>query len=579
MTYFPNREYRVKTDDGSAYEVAVTMSHVYNVTGAGDEYFNVVDYGADNTGATDTVSSEQQAFDACEAAGGGTVFYSSGTYLRAANHVTIPSGVEIRIKGDMAWIDGAGTADHAFVFDTGGGVEYPTFPLVIFEDIYMKNFEWRAIEASTYDTGGRSTITRLEMTGCQFDNTDFGAFFYTKIGSALISGNTFENFSGDAVGCLQVGSKYEADVANIGYIIIKDNIVKNIVSTHASDTHHALIAFGNHVVFENNIITDNTSTGTVVGAGPSAIGVKAYDVLIHGNILTNAGGSTDGHIYVKGLERDGTGDSPFDNGGPSYNIIISDNIVISTEEELWNASENGISVDGGDNGKDNVHIHGNYIEGLRSGGVKVEGDGDHNDITIENNTINNTRTNYGIRVNTTGKRISVCGNRVTGFGTDGTEANPIGIRVDGAGALTDLVVSRNTISDDGLTAGSGAIFGLYLRQAAGDMTNATVKDNIVSLTGTRDQRGLEIIIADTGSVTHGNVKDNEIEITDTLGYEYGISSSAEIYYDKDDLAPEGRVYAPIGKTFVDLGGGAGVTLYVKESGDWTNTGWKGVTTA
>lgn len=37
--------------------------------------------------------------------------------------------------------------------------------------------------------------------------------------------------------------------------------------------------------------------------------------------------------------------------------------------------------------------------------------------------------------------------------------------------------------------------------------------------------------------------------------------------------PEGNVTASPGAIYVDTGGGAGVTLYVKETGVGTNTGW------
>jgi hypothetical protein len=38
-------------------------------------------------------------------------------------------------------------------------------------------------------------------------------------------------------------------------------------------------------------------------------------------------------------------------------------------------------------------------------------------------------------------------------------------------------------------------------------------------------------------------------------------------------SPEGVVVAKIGRLYVNASGGAGTTLYVKESGDMTNTGW------
>lgn len=38
-------------------------------------------------------------------------------------------------------------------------------------------------------------------------------------------------------------------------------------------------------------------------------------------------------------------------------------------------------------------------------------------------------------------------------------------------------------------------------------------------------------------------------------------------------SPEGVVNAKVGRLYVDTAGGAGTTLYVKESGDMTTTGW------
>ena len=38
-------------------------------------------------------------------------------------------------------------------------------------------------------------------------------------------------------------------------------------------------------------------------------------------------------------------------------------------------------------------------------------------------------------------------------------------------------------------------------------------------------------------------------------------------------SPEGAVSGMIGQLYIDKNGGAGVTLYVKESGAGTNTGW------
>lgn len=38
-------------------------------------------------------------------------------------------------------------------------------------------------------------------------------------------------------------------------------------------------------------------------------------------------------------------------------------------------------------------------------------------------------------------------------------------------------------------------------------------------------------------------------------------------------SPEGAITASVGRLYVDTAGGAGTVLYVKESGDATDTGW------
>ena len=554
------------------------MSPDYNVTvsmGGGSAmpsgYFNVKAYGAVGDGVTDDTAAIQAAVDAAAAAGGGTVFFPRGTYIIASPYIDVPSTSPLRFLGDNAWLDGDSTGDHAFVLNNGGGAGYPTFERIEFKDLKFKDFAARAIECSTYDTGGRSTITRFVMEGCAFDGMPEGLHLYCKIGSALVTDNTFENFSGTTIACIFLGSKYEADVDDVSHMIVSRNVVKTATSSSAS---WAFVAFGHTVIFDDNIITDSVSTGGS-GTGPIAIGVKAYNTIITDNIITNAGGSNDGHIYVKGLERGGVGDSPFNNGGPSYSINISGNRVTSTATGTWNATESGISVDGGDHGKDNVQISDNYLEGLRGNGIKVEGSlgGDHDDMSITDNIIYNSRSEYGIRIYIQGKRTSICGNKISGFGVDGTSTNPIAIRIDGIDDLIDCNVSNNVISDDGLTAGTGSIYGIYVRQDDGLLGNFIAKDNSITFSGTRDQTGITVFGGSgTPTMIGGEISGNVVSITDAATNKYAISTSAQIYYDQDEDTPEGRVYAPVGKMFFQTNGGAGTSFYVKESGTG-NTGW------
>ena len=62
------------------------------------EVFNVLDFGAKGDGVTDDAAAIQAAIDACEAAGGGTVWCPAGTYLITATLLIDDNGV--RLVGD-----------------------------------------------------------------------------------------------------------------------------------------------------------------------------------------------------------------------------------------------------------------------------------------------------------------------------------------------------------------------------------------------------------------------------------------------------------------------------------------------
>ena len=554
---------------GTTIQVAVAQGITFQHTGV----FDVTFYGAKSDGSADSSGGEQAAVDACEAAGGGTVYYPPGTYTRVSTHVTVPSAVEIRFLGDAVWIDGASTADHAFVFSVGNGAgDYPTFPFVRFEGLGFKNFEWRAVEQSSYETGG---ITRLEVVNCKFDNVAFGLYFYSRIESALIQGNLFENASSDEIGCLFIGSKRESDVEYCGNYIIKDNIALNLESTHATDASTIFQAFGRDVIYDTNIIENiDVPNATTHLAGPTTLGVKAYNVCINGNILNNAGGNSDGHIYVKGLGRGDTGTGT--NGGPSFAITITNNTVISTEVETWNGSESAISIDTGAHGTDNVHVHENYIEGMNAAGIKIEGTADHDDMSVSNNTIYGTKDGYGIRVFTPGSRISITDNKISGIGV-GTSTDPMGIFVIGTDDLTDLVIKGNIITDNGFAADSGHTFGISVQQTVGDMLRPIIKGNIITLSAAAAaQQGIRMYIAGTATITNGIITGNEIDITDADTEMYQIANTQVVCYrDKGTGSPVGVVDGRIGDTFRRLDGGAATSFYVKESGDWTTAGWVG----
>lgn len=105
--------------------------------GAHAKEYNVVsEFGADNTGATDTTAKEQEAVDFILANGGGCLYYPPGTYKRTGAPVAITcNNVKIRIAGAGAGLSIfslSGEAIQAFVQtgaegETGGNIEISGF--------------------------------------------------------------------------------------------------------------------------------------------------------------------------------------------------------------------------------------------------------------------------------------------------------------------------------------------------------------------------------------------------------------------------------------------------------------------
>jgi len=489
---------------------------VYNVTVAVGgtvpaltRQYIVTDYGADPTGVSDSTADIQSAVNAAAAAGGGTVLFPSGTYKIASPFIVISDTDPVRLVGDGAWLDGGGTADHAIIIGNGGGTGYPVYEYIEIDGLWFTGFIDRAIEAVSYDANGRTTVTRLVINNCRFEDTAIGMILACKITSADISKNTFIDLASatsDGATAITVGSKFDVDMADTGNYIIHDNTVIGAVASHVSAEQHAILAFGYNVSMHGNIVKNNSS----VNVGAFGLSVKARFANICNNILDDAGSSNDGHIYIKGLGRgDGTTGS---NGGECYSVNVANNIIRSTLTDAINASESGISVDGSSDGKDNIHIHGNYIEGIRSNGIKVEGSGPHSDITIEGNNLYNIRRDYGIRYVSNGARLTIRNNRISGFGTDGTQSNPIGIRVDPNEALDVCDIYGNMVSDLALAAGTGTLYGVFIRPSTGATSKIHVRDNTIDMQTNRGCIGLYVAVSGSGSFTTGNIGNNNIYV-------------------------------------------------------------------
>jgi len=109
--------------NGTNYGVPVSLIPTQIIGSIG--YFNVLTYGADATGATDSTAAIQAAIAAAQAAGGGIVFFPQGTYLVSAT-ITIPAN-SISLMGvgmGASKIQSASIVIAPTVVQTASGVSY-----------------------------------------------------------------------------------------------------------------------------------------------------------------------------------------------------------------------------------------------------------------------------------------------------------------------------------------------------------------------------------------------------------------------------------------------------------------------
>ena len=144
---------------------------------------------------------------------------------------------------------------------------------------------------------------------------------------------------------------------------------------------------------------------------------------------------------------------------------------------------------------------------------------------------------FNVNGNTSSTTISLTGNKVLGVGTT---ASTGAFRI---GNLRDAIVSNNTFS--GVTgAGSSSLL------VQGTQTSVSATGNIIA--------------ADSGGITQSGTVTDYVEADNIY--------SGSVRWFKGAGTPESAVTAPVGSYYSRTDGGAGTTLYVKETGTG-NTGW------
>ena len=226
--------------------------------------FNVLDYGADNTGTVDSTSQLQAAMNAAAAAGIALEF-ASGTYLKNAELV-IPNGINMFCNGS-AIIKNTVGAIKGFATNATGSTRY----YISVKGIYLQ------CPAATAGTIGwdlvNVTDSYLENFGCISDNGTDGFVIGVNL-EALPTGAAWRNQF------FNIGVRTKTDASAIG--------VKAFGTS--GNSCNMLRMFGGYVKADSGtalyLLGDNNYIESVNFEGSSVIGVDVADNLLsNGNVI------------------------------------------------------------------------------------------------------------------------------------------------------------------------------------------------------------------------------------------------------------------------------------------------------
>lgn len=493
---------------------------------AGSDVETVWRVDADPTGVTDARAAIQTAIDAASAAGGGTVYIPEGTYkvvTAVAGTVSIVPKSKVRILGagvGRTILMAYGNAQCFYNNTASSGS-----PII---DVEIGHLE---IDGTNQSNGGVyvSSMKGIQINYCKrhyYHDLYVHHCGATGVGSDYLYDSTYERIIADYNG--RLASTSDAGGSGIGIgtgVYTVENLVVRDCVTRGNGVHG--------VFWENQGGVESTGMSLVnhytANNGVHGIGECGVDRLrvIGGQTRANASA---GFGSYKGTYSGAS--------GPGKNIHI---IGL---EALGNLGH-GFLFDAANDGIDGVYLEGVLSIGNGLNGVVLSnGAATCTGFKVLNSHIENNQRS-GIRIVTTG------------------------------GGITDVVISGCQMVANGRDAGAGT------DRAGINLANSVTQLRIVNnrcwdSQGTKTQTyGL---YCGTVTLTGGEINDNDFAQNLTAGVLVSGVTWSSFRVGRNNAwtistgTPEGAVVAPIGTLFFRLDGGAGATLYVKESGTG-NTGW------
>lgn len=549
------------------FETGITVhsngTDVYQ--GGNSNFVTVKDFGAVGNGVTDDTVAIQNALDN----GGNCITFPDGTYLISA---------AIKPSSNQELVGTGGT-------------------------ITMVNNTFAA--GVHIDTKSNVRVNGLRIIGASGGNSFDQAILIATSTNVIVENCLIQDIGIEDISPNEWGHGIEINGASANVKIV-DNTIKNIkgYGQYRGDGI-TLRSSSNTLIQGNTIDTNRRMQISVID--------DAVDVKIIGNHLLNGycdgidvepnSVNTTGEITIQGNTIRNFGIKPgatigaqfygidlhsneFDNISIGGNIISAENaqaiscihgqngakFATITGNVLWcNGFADGMTLYSG-NGFKNLVISGNIIREFAINGIIGDKNGN---VVVDSNILESSQATavYGIRM-TTGSidptYVTVTDNNVKIV----SAVIDAGISMQG---LNGLVIGNNAVT---VSSGNGIV--VYSNIAG--MIGAVISNNFAIDTGTGVD-AYKIYSAGAGAIVNcvfeGNAQTgftNHLTTSGTVTFARSINpagfamNKANVIWLTGTGTPEAVVTADVGSLFTRTNGGAGTTLYVKESGTG-NTGW------
>lgn len=354
--------------------------------------FNVITYGADNTGASGSKAAIQSAIDAASLAGGGTVYFPPGVYSISGGSLLIPSGVSMIGDGNPRLQVNGG---NSLLTLASGATD------VVIRGLWLRG-DYAGSDGSSSGISISSGAQRVLVEDCRIEEMNFN-------GIDVNLNNRFVTIRGNHIHSCNVG--VSVFKGNSEFFVNENNIRScraygvNVDDATSSDSSGSAIpcAYGS---VSGNTISYCAGAGVVVQGG--------FYIRVSNNTIFNCGQSatTSAHGIII---SSGQGDY-----NRSRDCSVSGNTVTGcTASGLCIQGATRINVTGntfsdnwqwpsGLTGTPEVDIKKNTVNG--SSAISLSGN------IIANSCTTNGRSDTGIRINDTASSDCMVGpNQILGY--------------------------------------------------------------------------------------------------------------------------------------------------------------------